>query len=239
MIPFFGHGDEGKERGVKLALASGIKESLYDEETLASYLLYTLWRVNPQCTYRFVIGSLQSDVPSCSAPAYNSLLGNNAMSIAFSPTFDFAGIMDAIARRMGAIRSGGELDLSRTAHHVVRWWREGKHLASPTIPRSSDVRHHQQTAAPSSVRGWGLDFYFGGDEIPITHLAPRTTISADGSLPVPDALQEAMDETVDAWVQSLEEKKHGIGISANQEKKREREEKQRERERKRKKKNTT
>ncbi|KAF8320408.1 P-loop containing nucleoside triphosphate hydrolase protein [Clavulina sp. PMI_390] len=48
MIPFFGHGDEGKERGVRLALAAGIKESLYDEETLVSYLLYNLWRENPQ-----------------------------------------------------------------------------------------------------------------------------------------------------------------------------------------------
>lgn len=51
MIPFFGHGDEGKERGVKLAVAAGIKESLYDEETLASYLLYSLWRENPQSKY--------------------------------------------------------------------------------------------------------------------------------------------------------------------------------------------
>lgn len=136
---------------------------------------------------------------------------------------------------MGAVRSGGELDLSRTAHHVVRWWREGKHLASPPGPDSLHDRHHQQTA-----RGWGLDFYFGGDEIPITHLAPRSapfSASDYGSLPVRDALQEAMDSTVDAWARSLEEKKHGIGISANAEKKREREEKQRERERRRKKKN--
>lgn len=47
MIPFFGHGVEGKERGVRLALAAGIKESLYDEETLVSYLLFSLWRENP------------------------------------------------------------------------------------------------------------------------------------------------------------------------------------------------
>lgn len=48
MIPFFGSGDEGKERGVKLAVAAGVKESLYDEETLASYLMHSLWQENPQ-----------------------------------------------------------------------------------------------------------------------------------------------------------------------------------------------
>jgi ribosome biogenesis GTPase A len=48
MIPFFGSGDDGRERGVKLAVAAGIKESLYDEETLASFLIHSLWRENPQ-----------------------------------------------------------------------------------------------------------------------------------------------------------------------------------------------
>lgn len=51
MIPFLGHGDEGKERGVKLALIAGIKESLYDDETLAVYLIWRLWKDNPHRTH--------------------------------------------------------------------------------------------------------------------------------------------------------------------------------------------
>ena len=47
MIPFFGHGDAGKERGAKLALIAGIKENLYDDETLAGYLIWRLWQERP------------------------------------------------------------------------------------------------------------------------------------------------------------------------------------------------
>jgi hypothetical protein len=59
MLPFLGRGDRGAERGVKLALIgmqplpamhdrltrlgpAGIKEGLYDNETLAAYLLHRL-----------------------------------------------------------------------------------------------------------------------------------------------------------------------------------------------------
>lgn len=57
MIPFFGHGDQGKERGVRLALVAGIKESLYDEETLASYLLWSMWRENPHRQFQFLFST--------------------------------------------------------------------------------------------------------------------------------------------------------------------------------------
>ncbi|KAF8629032.1 hypothetical protein AX15_003592, partial [Amanita polypyramis BW_CC] len=47
MLPFLGQGAEGAERAVKLALIAGIKEGLYDMETLAAYLLYRLNVLNP------------------------------------------------------------------------------------------------------------------------------------------------------------------------------------------------
>jgi hypothetical protein len=67
MLPFLGRGDRGAERGVKLALigmqfhrmttstihewtnstcSAGIKDGLYDNETLAAYLLYRLNALN-------------------------------------------------------------------------------------------------------------------------------------------------------------------------------------------------
>lgn len=64
MLPFLGRGEKGAERGVKLALIgekninhtappahlkclAGVKEGMYDVETLAAYLLYRLNLSNP------------------------------------------------------------------------------------------------------------------------------------------------------------------------------------------------
>ncbi|KAG6332110.1 hypothetical protein ID866_6978 [Astraeus odoratus] len=47
MLPFLGKGEEGAERGVKIALIAGIKEGLYDVEALAAYLLYRLNILDP------------------------------------------------------------------------------------------------------------------------------------------------------------------------------------------------
>jgi hypothetical protein len=67
MVPFLGRGEVGKERAMKLALAgafammcacsertielselAGIKESLFDTETMCSYLLHKLYLLNPK-----------------------------------------------------------------------------------------------------------------------------------------------------------------------------------------------
>jgi ribosome biogenesis GTPase A len=49
MLPFLGKGEQGAERGVKLALIAGIKEGLYDVEALVNYLLYRLNILDPVC----------------------------------------------------------------------------------------------------------------------------------------------------------------------------------------------
>lgn len=134
---------------------------------------------------------------------------------------------------MSAIRSGGALDLSRAAQYVLRWWREGGHVKSALNPDAS--------ADPPFVRGWGLDFYFGGRDIPLAVPAPRKSRQSldtvrqpnTESSPDADGVQAAMDNIVDNYVASLEEKQNGIGISANQQKKKERDEKQRDRDRRR------
>lgn len=42
MVPFLGRGVKGKEAALKLALTGGIKESLFEGDTLAEYLLWRL-----------------------------------------------------------------------------------------------------------------------------------------------------------------------------------------------------
>lgn len=120
---------------------------------------------------------------------------------------------------MGSVRAGGELDLSRAAWRVIRWWREGKHVHPP-----------QSSTSTAYVRGWGLDFYFGGSEVPLLPMSlPRSPQDSSASDPV----QAEMDRIIDIFVDGLRHKPNGAGMSANQRKKKEREERRLERERKR------
>ncbi|KAJ7064845.1 P-loop containing nucleoside triphosphate hydrolase protein [Mycena amicta] len=112
MLPFLGHGPEGAERGVKLALIAGIKEGLYDVEALAAYLLHKLNILNP------------------AAPAYLQLLPPGTYPITELDVF-----LDILAQRMGMLGRGGVLDRPRAALHFVRWWRgEGGLISSSSFP---------------------------------------------------------------------------------------------------------
>lgn len=46
MVPFLGRGIKGKETALKLALSGGIKESLFEGDTVAEYLV---WRLRRRC----------------------------------------------------------------------------------------------------------------------------------------------------------------------------------------------
>nr|GAT46872.1 mitochondrial GTPase [Mycena chlorophos] len=128
MLPFMGHGTQGAERGVKLALIAGIKEGLYDVEALALYLLYKLNKLNP------------------TNPAYLELLPPGTLPINELETF-----LDILAERMGMLGKGGVLDRRRAAQHFVLWWRgEGNLLASSTsfTPKSSSALRISAPSAP-------------------------------------------------------------------------------------------
>lgn len=49
MVPFLGRGTKGKEAALKLALTGGIKESLFEGDTVSEYLL---WRLRMRCEMR-------------------------------------------------------------------------------------------------------------------------------------------------------------------------------------------
>ncbi|KAJ7211310.1 P-loop containing nucleoside triphosphate hydrolase protein [Mycena pura] len=130
MLPFLGCGQEGAERGVKLALIAGIKEGLYDVEALASYLLYRLNILNPI------------------SPAYLHLLPSGSL-----PTSDIEEFTESLAQRMGMVRKGGSTDRRRAAVYFVRWWREEGGLVSA----SSALPPFSHKASEAFTQGWGFD----------------------------------------------------------------------------------
>ncbi|KDQ58444.1 hypothetical protein JAAARDRAFT_129128 [Jaapia argillacea MUCL 33604] len=135
MLPFLGRGDRGAERGIKLALIAGIKEGLYDVESLAAYLLYRLNILNPI------------------SPVYLQLLPPST-----PPTADVHIFLELLAERLCMIKRGGERDYRRAAAWFVKWWRDQGGLASAsTLPITSS-----DSTLPIR-QGWGFDFEWAVD----------------------------------------------------------------------------
>jgi len=134
MLPFLGLGEEGAERGVKLALIAGIKEGMYDIETLASYLLYRLNILNPI------------------SPAYLQLLPPGA-----APTIDIEEFLGALAGRMRMVKKGASPDLRRAASYFVRWWREDGGLISASSALGVADPSFLQGTHAAITHGWGFD----------------------------------------------------------------------------------
>ncbi|KAI0631018.1 P-loop containing nucleoside triphosphate hydrolase protein [Trametes polyzona] len=135
MLPFLGKGDKGAERGVKLALIAGIKEGLYDTETLASYLLYRLNVLDP------------------ASPAYLQLLPPGT-----PPLLDVQEFLEALAQRLCMLKRGGIPDTARAAVWFIKWWREEGGLASAAAP----VLPPRSAPGQESIRrGWGFDLEWG------------------------------------------------------------------------------
>jgi len=75
-----------------------------------------------------------------------------------APTSDLEEFLTLLAQRMGMIKRGGELDLSRAAVYFVRWWREEGGLLSASSSTSSmdlSLLSHQQRL---TTQAWGFDF---------------------------------------------------------------------------------
>jgi len=144
MVPFLGRGDEGRERGLKLALIAGIKESLYDDETLASFLLQNLNRLNPTGMSLLqkpsnLVGNLRTSQIMIAAPAYLSLYPSNAPP---TPTSSIEEFLDLLSVRLNSLSKHGQTDTQRTAKWFIKWWREGGAVNYP------------------QTHGWGFDFDF-------------------------------------------------------------------------------
>ncbi|KAJ7596590.1 P-loop containing nucleoside triphosphate hydrolase protein [Mycena floridula] len=135
MLPFLGHGDQGAERGVKLALIAGIKEGMYDAETLAGYLLYRLNVLNPI------------------SPAYMQLLSSGS-----PPTIHIEELLSGIAQRMGMIKRGAEPDLNRAAQYLIKWWRDEGSLLAASTALQLNPTDATLFSDGTITQGWGFDF---------------------------------------------------------------------------------
>ncbi|PWN30874.1 hypothetical protein BDZ90DRAFT_229864 [Jaminaea rosea] len=125
MVPFLGRGRTGSERGVKLAVAAGIKSSLFDTQGLADYLLYRLNLRFDWARRRWASrGEAKGEQPPM--PHYLAKLPYPA-DVSVRPTNKIEQLLEwAAMRAPGSMLKGGERDLEATADFILQRWRDGK-----------------------------------------------------------------------------------------------------------------
>ncbi|KAI7833569.1 P-loop containing nucleoside triphosphate hydrolase protein [Kickxella alabastrina] len=84
---------------IKVALSGGIKDNIADESVLADYLLFRLNRMD-HLDYCAVLGIDE-------------------------PTDDVNTLVEQLAKKIGALRHGGEIDVDKTLHYFLRTYRQG------------------------------------------------------------------------------------------------------------------
>ncbi|CDS06386.1 hypothetical protein LRAMOSA08914 [Lichtheimia ramosa] len=88
-------------RSLRVALTGGIRDHLADEQVMADYLLYELNRRHAHEVYTSYFGLSE-------------------------PTNDIHVLLEAVARRIGAVVKGGELDLTMASKFLLKQYRQGK-----------------------------------------------------------------------------------------------------------------
>ncbi|WVR03527.1 hypothetical protein IAU60_000519 [Kwoniella sp. DSM 27419] len=142
MMPYLGKGEEGAERGLKLALTAGIKESLFEQDAVVDYLL---WKMNK----RLVAESHLPDGHPDKHATYLSLL---PLPPGFQPTDSITDLLDALCDRLGALQKGGERDYDAGIKWVIRAFREGK-LGGFTLDDLAMIRGTSDRALVGGGKG--------------------------------------------------------------------------------------
>ncbi|WWD22457.1 hypothetical protein CI109_106948 [Kwoniella shandongensis] len=212
MMPYLGKGEDGAERGLKLALTAGIKESLFEQDAMLDYLL---WRMNQ----RMVAESHLPDGHPAKHPTYLSLL---PLPPSFEPTDHLPTLLDALADRLSAKKKGGERDWEFVMGWLLKFFREGKLggwtlddleggrgviATKPTMTSSgSEGEREGEGGVARQLQEQMVD---GGQSIvqPFVQVDPQTNVSEQGTspptpTPTPTPSQE-LDHQVSLAVQQF------------------------------------
>ena len=123
------------------------------------------------------------------APAYLKLLPQGS-----DPTSNLDDFLEMLARRMGMIKRGQELDSERAAVYFVRWWRqEGSLLAASSALKVGQTP--ELNCGFPITQGWGFDFEW--------QVAP-------GDIPLNEYgrarfLQDRMEACIDEYLLKMEQ----------------------------------
>lgn len=193
----------------------------------------------------FPIIDLLSDFPKPNlAPAYLTLLPEGS-----SPTNDPGSFLDALARRMGMLKRGGEVDLTRAAVYFVKWWREEGGLLSATSGLQFQFRqgdssvvdqeffssrtdlevhdgvHGHGLVSPNITQAWGFDFQWEiGREDAFVEGSHNELLSGGGSMRaagLSELVQGKMEKCLEDYIETSErEEAEEKNVSPTQVKKR-------------------
>ncbi|WVN90964.1 uncharacterized protein L203_106209 [Cryptococcus depauperatus CBS 7841] len=123
MTPYLGAGQDGQEKGLKLALTVGIKEGLFDLEEMTDYLL---WKMNRRLV---------------SEPLFSPYLSVLSLPQNFLPTDHLPTFLSALSDRLAVKQKGGEPDWEAIMKWLLKHWRDGK-LGEWTLDELVPYRQH-------------------------------------------------------------------------------------------------
>jgi len=196
----------------------GIKESLFDYEHLAAYLLYRLNSI-----------SLSPSIPPYPPPLRKPSKSRPPVA-RIESTEEF---LDELAERMGYLQPGGVRDRQRAAKWFVEWWRNA---GGANLHGKAGNPNGEADVGGSEEWGWGLDCQWADrdEQHPETHpdgpsssnllrtISSSDTLSTSGHHETPLTLDSKFDLVVSRYMNTSRNVEGEV--SETQLKKREKEE---------------
>lgn len=151
MVPFLGQGTFGAERGIKLAITAGIKDSLFDLQLLADYLLFQLnQRPLPISDTHTATSNLVQYARNLPLPAeyLQDTAGTQGRTNSVREL-----LWHLATKAPGSLKKGNVRDLDLAAQFILQHWRLGK------VDPNTEL--DLNTTEPSVVRQRVTDFLNG------------------------------------------------------------------------------
>jgi len=188
----------------------GIKESLFDYEHLAAYLLY---RLNS-------IPSSPSIPPPYPPPLRKLTKARSPLEL----TESIEVFLDELAERMGYLQAGGVRDRQRAARWFIEWWRDAGGSNKIEVGEADMSSAGGVGIGGSQEWGWGLDCEWADRESDRSGETGTSPVDLDTNEPSRQlSLEARFDEVISRYMTSIRDVEGEV--SETQQKKREKEEK--------------